>query len=210
VTARRRIPSLLAISDRRFCGGDSDGLVRWARSLPAGIAIQLREKDLGRGELVSLGRSLRAGFRGVLIVNGHLDVALACRADGVHLPTTVSWQAVGAHVREQGLLLGVSTHGRGELERAVAAGADYALFGPIFDSPEKRRYGQPLGLARLRRAVKVGVPLLAVGGVDAQNAAAIANAGTHGLAAIRAFSEHRAGAEVAAAWRRAAATIPRS
>lgn len=203
---RNGLPALLAISARQTCGG-AGGLGNWARSLPAGTAIQLREKDLERAELIHLGRTLRRAFNGVLIVNGDLEAALACDADGVHLPSDAPWRDVGVRVRRRGLLLGVSTHSLTELEVASEAGAHYALFGPVFDSPEKRRFGPAQGLERLRQAVSVGLPVLAVGGVEAGNAAAIARAGAHGVAAIRAFVDPRAAADLATAWTREAGTM---
>ena len=206
VRERPRIPVLLAISARQLCGGVEE-LGRWARSLPSGTAIQLREKDLERDELIHLGRTLRSAFDGVLIVNGDLEAALACDADGVHLPSDAPWQEVGTRVRRRGLLLGVSTHSLEELEAASAARAHYALFGPVFDSPEKRRFGPAQGLERLRRAVKVGLPVLAVGGVDAGNASSIAHAGAHGVAAIRAFVDPRAALDLETAWLGAAGTM---
>ncbi len=205
---RREIPVLLAISARKLRGG-ADGLGRWAGSLPAGTAIQLREKDLERADLIRLGRTLRSAFDGVLIVNGDLEAALACDADGVHLPSDAPWREAGDGVRQRGLLLGVSTHGLAELEAASEAGAHYALFGPVFDSPEKRRFGPAQGLRRLQRAVSVGLPVLAVGGVDAGNAPSIARTGAHGVAAIRAFVDPRAAVELEAAWTREAGTMPR-
>lgn len=205
---RRGIPSLLAISARRLCG-NAGGLGPWARSLPAGTAIQLREKDLKRVDLIQLGHTLRSAFDGVLIVNGDLEAALACEADGVHLPSDAPWREVGARVRRRGLLLGVSTHNLEELAAASEAGAHYALFGPVFDSPEKRRFGPAQGLEQLRRAASVGPPVLAVGGVDAGNAPAIARAGAHGVAAIRAFVDPRFAADLATAWIGAAGTMPR-
>ncbi|MDE2922257.1 MAG: thiamine phosphate synthase [Acidobacteriota bacterium] len=204
---RSRIPSLLAISARRLWGG-AGGPGNWVRSLPAGTAIQLREKDLQRADLIRLGRTLRSAFDGILIVSGDVEVALACGADGVHLPSDAPWREVGARVRRRGLLLGVSTHSPEELRDASKVGADYALFGPVFDSPEKRRFGPPQGLERLRRAVSCDLPVLGVGGVDAGNAASIARTGAHGVAAIRAFADPRAAADLEAAWTRAAGTMP--
>lgn len=157
--------------------------------------------------MIRLGRTLRTAFDGVLIVNGDLEVALACGADGVHLPSDAPWREVGAHVHQRGLLLGVSTHSPTELEAASETGAHYALFGPVFDSPDKRRFGPAQGLERLRRAVRVGLPVVAVGGVDAGNAASIARAGAHGVAAIRAFVDRRTAVDLKAAWTGAAGTI---
>ena len=202
-----RIPSLMAISDRRLCGGTC-GLQRWVLSLPAGTAVQLREKDLDSGTLTEIGRRLRKAVTGILIVNGCAEVAVACGADGVHLRSDQPWAEVAPFVRRKGLLLGVSTHSRRELAAAIDAGVDYALFGPVFASPEKVRFGTPQGLERLQRASRRGIPILAVGGVDARNAARLAQAGAHGVAAIRAFAEPGAAAALAHAWVGATGTIP--
>ena len=201
------IPSLMAISDRRLCGGAS-GLQRWALSLPAGTAIQLREKDLDSERLTEIGRKLRRAVTGILIVNGCVEVAVACGADGVHLRSDQPWTAVAPFVRGKGLLLGVSTHSEREIAAAIDAGVDYALFGPVFASPEKVRFGTPQGLERLQRAARRRLPILAVGGVDARNAALLAHAGAHGVAAIRAFAEPAAAKALANAWVRATGTIP--
>ncbi len=201
-----RLPVLLAISDRRLCGGRA-GLAAWAAGLPRGVAIQLREKDLCQSDLVAVGRGIRSSFDGTLIVNGHPEVALAIGADGVHLPSSASWATLGPAIREQGLLLGVSTHGRAELRAASDSKADYALFGPVFDSPHKRRFGAPQGLAKLRSACLEGPPVLAVGGVEAGVAAALVAAGASGLAAIRGFASASSARSIAAAWAEAAASV---
>lgn len=204
-----RIPSLMAISDRRLCGGAS-GLRHWALSLPAGTAIQLRERDLDAEELTEIGRMLRRVATGILIVNGSAEVALACGADGVHLRSDQPWSEIAPFVRRKGLLLGVSTHSHREIGAAIDAGVDYALFGPVFASPGKVRFGAPQGLERLQGAAQGGLPILAVGGVDAGNAALLAHAGAHGVAAIRAFAEPGAADALASAWLRATVTIPAS
>ena len=203
------VPRLMAISDRRLCGGRS-GLGRWALSLPAEAAIQLREKDLDSGALIEVGRMLQGRAHGLLIVNGSVDVAVACGADGVHLRSDQRWAEVAPLVRERGLLLGVSTHSEEEIAAAVDAGADYALFGPVFASPGKVRFGAPQGLDPLRRAARCGLPVLAVGGVDAGNALPLARAGAHGVAAIRAFAEAKPAEALARAWARATGRVPTS
>ena len=205
---RPEVPALLAISDRRLCGGAS-GLKRWALSLPAGAAIQLREKDLDAAALTEIGRTLRGVAAGLLIVNGSLEAAVSCGADGVHLRSDQPWAEAAPAIRERRLLLGVSTHSQREIEAAVDAGVDYALFGPVFASPEKLRFGAPQGLERLRRASQGPLPILAVGGVDSETAALLARAGAHGVAAIRAFAEPGEAAALASAWTRATGTIPR-
>ncbi len=200
------VPTLLAISDRRLCGGAS-GLEHWARSLPAGTAVQLREKDLDSTALTEIGRTLREAVSGLLIVNGSLNVAVDCRADGVHLGSDQPWTEAAPAIQDRGLLLGVSTHNRRELEDAAVADADYALFGPVFASPEKLRFGAPQGIERLKRAAQGPLPILAVGGVDPSNTPDLARAGAHGVAAIRAFAEPDTAAALAAAWALAAGTL---
>lgn len=202
------IPTLLAISDRRLCGGTS-GLGHWARSLPDGAAVQLREKDLDPIVRTEIGGTLREAISGLLIVNGSLDVAVDCRADGVHLRSDQPWAELAPSVQARGLLLGVSTHSRRELEAAAVAGADYALFGPVFASPEKLRFGAPQGVKRLKRAAQGPVPILAVGGVDPSSVPDLVRAGAHGVAAIRAFSEPDTAAALAGAWALATGTLPR-
>ena len=201
------VPTLLAISDRRLCGGTS-GLERWARSLPDGTAVQLREKDLDSTVRTEIGRTLREAVTGLLIVNGSLDVAVDCRADGVHLRSDQLWAEAAPSIQAHGMLLGVSTHSRRELEAAAVAGADYALFGPVFASPEKLQFGAPQGVKRLKRAAQGPVPILAVGGVDPSNAPDLVRAGVHGVAAIRAFSEPDTAAALARAWALATGTLP--
>src|SRR3990172_8749667 len=83
------LPTLMLVTDRTLCGG-VDALVRAVEAAVAGgvNAVQLREKDLSPAELLPLARRLRevTGGRALLLVNGPPEVALACDADGVHLP----------------------------------------------------------------------------------------------------------------------------
>jgi thiamine-phosphate pyrophosphorylase len=178
----------------------------------AGVdGVQLREKsldDLGLLELASSARAaLPAGVR--LIVNGRLDVALAAGADGVQLPADgLPVRAVRA-AAGPGLLVGRTTHDESEVAALAAEGAaDYALFGPVFATPGKTDARPPLGLDRLAAACAFGLPVVAVGGVDAVKAARALEAGAAGVAAIRACADApgaraRARAARAASGRRA-------
>ncbi len=177
----------MAISDRRSLGRPLDA---WVRDLGGWVdAVQLREKDLTDRELLELARRVRdAAAPGTsVLINGRADVAVASGCAGVHL--TSSGLPIAALRRRFGerLVIGCSTHRPEEVEAACRDGADYAVFGPVFPTPSKAPYGPPPGLAGLRRATAHGLPVLAIGGIDADRMAEVADAGAAGVAAIRAF-----------------------
>ena len=159
--------------------------------LPRGaVAVQLRERGMPARDLLALARALQAacGAAGQpLLVNDRLDVALAAGAAGVHLPSAGVPPEEARRLLPPGALVGVSCHSAEDVARAAAGGADFATFGPIFDTPSKRRFGAPLGLSRLGEAARVGLPLLGLGGVDLASAGRVVAAGAHGVAAIRAW-----------------------
>lgn len=193
---------LLAISDRRSLpGGDLAGWL--ARVADAGVdAVQIREKDLDDRSLWEIVRSARAILPPTtrLLVNGRADIALAAGADGVHLPSDGVPPAALRRRFGPGLLLGLSTHAVEEVERARDEGADYAVFGPVWETPGK---GAPLGTAALARATASGLPVYALGGVTIGRFREVAAAGAAGVAAIRLFqrpSELREAVEAARAW----------
>jgi thiamine-phosphate pyrophosphorylase len=177
---------LLAISDRRSLP-DGD-LAAWiAEMAAAGVdAVQLREKDLDDRTLWEIARSARAALPPTarLLVNGRADVALAAGADGVHLPSDGVPVAALRRRFGPGLLLGVSAHTVAEVERARDEGADYATFGPVWETPGK---GPAAGTGALARAAAAGLPVLALGGVTIERFGEVAAAGAAGVAAIRLF-----------------------
>lgn len=157
---------------------------------PGAVAVQLRDKAMPARQLLALARALQAvcGPAGQpLLVNDRLDVALAAGAAGAHLPSAGLPPEEARRMLRPGALLGVSCHSAGEVARAIAGGADFATFGPVFDTPSKRRFGEPVGLERLAEAARLGLPLLGLGGVDPGNAAQVVASGAHGVAAIRAW-----------------------
>jgi thiamine-phosphate pyrophosphorylase len=161
-----------------------------ATAPPGAIALHLREKDLPGAALLALARRLAAACRDAgqwLLVNDRVDVALASGADGVHLPSAGVPADDARRLLGPDRLVGVSCHGEGDVRRARDAGADYATFGPVFDTPSKRAYGAPVGLDALASAARLGLPLVALGGVEPANAGAAVAAGARGLAAIRAW-----------------------
>ncbi|HEX9402082.1 MAG TPA: thiamine phosphate synthase [Anaeromyxobacter sp.] len=179
VTDRRLAPDLLARADAALAG------------LPPGVAaIHLREKDLGGRDLLALARALAAicrSRRQRLVVNDRLDVALAAGADGIHLPSAGVPPAEARGLVGPGALVGVSCHSAADVARARAGGASFAFLSPIFDTPSKRAYGPPIGLEALRAAARLGLPLVALGGVTPERVPSLRAAGAVGVAAVRAW-----------------------
>lgn len=185
------IPAVHLITDRRLAA-DLPARVRAAfRGLPPRTAaLHLREKDLGGRELLALalavGRACAEAHQ-LFLVNDRLDVAILVGADGVHLPSAGVPAADARRLLGPAKRVGVSCHSRADVEAARAAGADYATFSPIFDTPSKRAYGAPVGLEALRDAAGAGLPLVALGGITAESAPQVRAAGADGVAAIRAW-----------------------
>ena len=128
-----------------------------------------------------------AGFGGLgvtFVVNDDVDAAIALGADGVHLGQS---DHGAERAREHGLLLGRSV---ATVEQAAAADADYLGAGPVWATPSKEDADPPIGLEGLRRiCAAVDVPVVAIGGVEAANAAACIESGAAGVAVIRAATD---------------------
>jgi thiamine-phosphate pyrophosphorylase len=164
------------------------------QALAGGVdAVQLREKDLPARQLLALAEHLRdlcGQFGARLLINDRLDVALAVGADGVHLPAQSFTPAQARQLLGPGSLVGVSTHTLSEAHAAAAAGADFIVFGPIYDTPSKRAYGPPLGVDALHEACATSrIPVLAIGGIMTTRAAAVRARGAHGIAVVGAVLE---------------------
>jgi thiamine-phosphate pyrophosphorylase len=124
-----------------------------------------------------------------ILINDRADVA-ASSAAGVHLTTrSMPVEVVRAAFGSQ-ILIGASTHTIDEVEAAEAGGADFVVFGPVFETPSKREYGAPVGLDALQLvATRSGIPVLALGGVSLSNYKHALDAGAAGVAGISMFIE---------------------
>lgn len=154
--------------------------------------IQLREKNLSARTLFQLtieAARITRDSATRLLVNDRADIARAARADGVHLTTRSLPVEVVRRAFGREFLIGVSTHTLAEASAARDAGADFAVFGPVFETPSKRAFGQPLGLGQLA-LVAFAVrpfPLVALGGITPETAVSVLQAGASGIAGIRLF-----------------------
>jgi thiamine-phosphate pyrophosphorylase len=182
-------PRLYIITDRQATGGRA--LVDVVAAALAGargrrdVAVQVREKDLGGRALLELTRALRAVTAAAgaqLFVNDRVDVALAAGADGVHLGGSSLSIADVRAVAPQ-LRVAVSTHTRDEVAAAAQARADFVVFGPVFATPSKPNF--VVGLAQLAQVVALGIPVVALGGIDEKNAHSCTIVGASGVACIR-------------------------
>jgi thiamine-phosphate pyrophosphorylase len=188
-----RCPRLYLVTDRRRTAG-RPLLDVVAAALQGGVdTVQLREKDLNGRELVALAADLaqicrRHGAR--LLINDRVDVALAVSADGVHLPASSFLARDARTLLGPRAIIGVSTHSTAEAQTAAAAGADFIVFGPVFETASKRVYGAPVGLdvlAAVRQAVPI--PVVAIGGIGPALSATLWARGVGGIAVIGAILE---------------------
>jgi thiamine-phosphate pyrophosphorylase len=198
------------ITDRSQFPGDARArrralLAKIAEAARAGVDyIQLRERDLSTRELETLAREVADLVRENspstrLFINSRTDVALAAGADGVHLraddvePHEVR-RVLDVSARPPlvigQFLVAISCHSNEDVIRAESEAADFAVLAPVFG--KRGTAGTPpAGLAALREACRAKIPVLALGGVNLENAASCLNAGAAGIAAIRLFQENK-------------------
>jgi thiamine-phosphate pyrophosphorylase len=181
-----RIRGCYAILDR-----DDEALAR--ALLGAAAVLQVRLKPARTCDVLAAARMARRVTRelgALLIVNDRLDVALAVHADGVHVGQE---DLPLADVRRLApdLIVGVSTHDLAQVRAAVAGGADYLGFGPVFPTTTKENPDPVVGLEGLAAAVAAAgrVPVVAIGGIRLEHAAAIAATGAAAACAIGAVNQ---------------------
>jgi thiamine-phosphate pyrophosphorylase len=154
--------------------------------------FQIREKSLHARvlfDLVTRAAEITRGSKTRLLVNDRSDIARAAGADGVHLPMHSLPVEVVRNIWGAEFLIGVSTHSLAEAEAARVAGADFVVFGPVFETESKRTYGEPQGLSKLAEVTRElrEFPVVAIGGITLDNVDECFHAGASGVAAIGMF-----------------------
>jgi thiamine-phosphate pyrophosphorylase len=164
-------------------------------AIAAGIdLIQIREKRLTTRVLFELAEravELSRGTQSRILINDRADIAAGAGADGVHLTTRSIAASTIRKTFGSDFLIGTSTHSRAEARVARDGGADFAVFGPIFETTSKIDYGPPPGLETLAEVAQElnPFPLLALGGVSIENAPECLRAGASGIAGISLFAD---------------------
>jgi len=185
------LSSIYLITDRHRTNG-KDILDVIGEALAGGVRlIQLREKNLSARELFSLASEAKkltdtCGAR--LLINERLDIALAVNAAGVHLPAESFKPDKARAILGPDSVIGVSTHSLKEAAAAELGGADFITFGPVFYTPSKAAYGAPKGTERLKEVCsRTDIPVYALGGVTAELAGEVMQAGASGVSMISAI-----------------------
>jgi thiamine-phosphate diphosphorylase len=184
---------LYVITDEQVGRGRSHLQIAEAAILGGADVLQLRDKESSGGRLFRVALQLRKLTREAkvpLIVNDRLDIALAVDADGVHLGQADLPASVARNIMGSGRILGVSAETVAEAVAAEKDGADYLGVGPVFDARgTKPDAGEPRGLeliASVRRRCRL--PIVAIGGIDADNARKVLEAGADAAAVISAIA----------------------
>ena len=184
---RPPLPRLHAITDERIARrADLDDV---ARELAAGggadLAFHARGRALTGLEHYELAVRLSDSPSVRLFVNDRLDIALAVNAQGVQLGRASLPPEVARRLDPR-WWIGKSVHDWAEAEAAEAEGAEYLVVGPVY-ATATHPDGRPLGLAPLREIARLGLPMIAIGGVTPERAREVKAAGAYGVAAIRAL-----------------------
>jgi thiamine-phosphate pyrophosphorylase len=186
-----QVPPLYPILDIDFCRLRGLDPLASARACLEGGArlLQVRDKGqaIGSGALLAIVRRMiaaAAGFDAAVIVNDRADIAAIGGAAGVHVgQQDLPVEAVRAIMRRPALV-GVSTHTPEQIDEALAGTADYIAVGPIFRTATKETGYEPRGLDLIRYAAGRGKPVVAIGGVTAENGRAVMEAGAASIAVI--------------------------
>ena len=179
------------VTDRALCGERALTEVVGEAVRGGASCVQLREKDLSTRDFVAEAGAVREILRpfGVpLIINDRLDVALAVGAEGVHVGQSDMPYATARRLMGPEAIIGVSVETWDDVEEAQGLDCDYIGVSPVFDTPTKTDTKGAWGLEGLR---KIGAysrhRLVAIGGINESNAAAVIAAGAHAIAVVSAI-----------------------
>jgi thiamine-phosphate pyrophosphorylase len=181
---------LYVVTDETLGRGRSHAEIARLACAGGADAIQLRDKWCSIRDLCRAGREIREITRAtgtLFIVNDRLDVALACRADGVHLGQGDLQVDTARQIASRPFIIGISAGTVAEAVAAEQAGADYVVLSPVFSTTSKDNAGPGQGLVVLREMKgAVSVPVLAIGGISRDNVSLVIGAGADGVAVISA------------------------
>ncbi|MEN8182304.1 MAG: thiamine phosphate synthase [Myxococcota bacterium] len=155
--------------------------------------VQLRAKHATDRQVLAWAAAIRAitrRYRVVFFMNDRFDLALAAGADGVHLGQDDLPPGRLPQRARRRLRVGLSTHSTEQVRAACAQEVDYVAYGPIFATPTQEKAGEGRGLEALSEAARLAapLPLVAIGGIDAERARRVVEAGAAGLAVISAVA----------------------
>ncbi|MBU3737029.1 MAG: Nudix family hydrolase, partial [Methylobacterium sp.] len=186
VLAALGLPPVYAISHWQEMGGQAFFAALDAALLQGLRLVQVREKQLGRDDLAQFTKRVIARCRPYgarVLVNGDVDLARACGADGVHLPETALMQLAE---RPQGMLAGASCHGIDALQHAVALDLDFVVLSPVLPT-RSHPEAAPLGWERFAALIAdCPLPVYALGGMQPAHLETAWRHGAHGIAMQRA------------------------
>jgi len=183
--------SLYLVTDRGLARNRS--MLEIVRAAVQGgvTCVQLREKECSTLDFIEQAFTIKDFLksRGVpLIINDRVDVALAIEADGVHLGQTDMPLEIAKKIVGDSMIIGISAESLADALEAEKGGADYLGVSPIYATPTKTDTAPPLGLEGLRAIrAAVNIPLVAIGGINRDNSAAVIQNGGDGLAVVSAI-----------------------
>ena len=182
---------LYLVTDRELSKGRSNLDIVKAAVAGGVTVVQLRDKSASAAELIRQARSMLPFLRahGVpLIVNDHLDVALAVESDGVHLGQDDMPLAMARRIAGDQLVIGVSAESVDDAVAAADGGADYIGVSPVYVTATKTDTAPALGLEGVRAIRKaVTIPVVGIGGMNALTCADTIRAGADGVAVVSAI-----------------------
>ncbi len=204
--------SLYLVTDRTLSKGRSSVEVV-AQAVCGGVTcVQLREKSCYTRVFMEEAKAMKKLLDPLqipLIINDRIDIAMAVRAEGVHLGQKDMKLGDARRILGEGTIIGISVESLDDALEAAAGGADYLGVSPVFATPTKTDTAPPLGLEGLA-AIRshVAIPLVAIGGINSTNCASVISAGADGIAVVSALVSASSPKDAAIRLRKAAGIAP--